>query len=742
MRVSGSIISCLFILILLNPPVAAAPLHTSVNGIVSIEAENYRYASGWRLKNYYTGIGITPVVSDGLSADSLCYTIDFKTPGRYRLYLLGNRKRNSAPDDNVLLFTLYDIPGNIVSRARAGFPPVNAPVWSSTDFEMSGNGIAVSVPDSGKYCLAVKILKGDGYYLDKIVLSGDPDFSPSGTGPEETCNDPSCATGARDRIIMPPRWVFGVLYGGYTDQNETLEVIDSLIDGDFPVDAYWIDSYFWDFNKGSGPRGYIDFVGDTAAFPDIEAMWQVFERRKIRAGLWIWNLILKEGNEQVFREFDLSGYFSGTFRYTSDWHNKSGNTQAGTVDFENPRASVYWKSRLKPFFDKGLDFLKLDNSSSIPFCRTAFEATQEMGRETGGRGFILAHIHTTYDYRNKLYPTRWTGDAKIAWTQPDYPDLSLYAMGGLKENIAMISDPRRTTYEIPFLSHDAGGYDYFGSQDQSEELYMRWVQFSSMNSIMMFFSHNDNPTRNHPYRYSSEIQQNFRKYTHLRMRLFPYLYTYALKSCLTGVKMIRGDADHELQYLLGEEILVAPVCEKGAVTRQVYLPGGTWIDPDSGKEFRGGREVVLDAPVQKLPMLIRKGAIIPMRNYARAIDLGHNDTLTLEVYPSAEKTEFELLEDDGLSNEYLRGRIASTRFTVQEEPSGLSFMIHPVEGSYRDMKPDRTYILKFHSTSRPVRISINGQKPAGIYQYDPELRVTRVELSADKKELQQISVIF
>ena len=267
MRAYGSFFCLAINLILLSPPVTAAPLHSSSNGIVSIEAEHYSYADGWKERIYYTGIGITPVAGDGHSADSVCYTIELKTAGRYTLSILGNRKWNSAVKDNALRFLLYDTLGDMISGASAGFPPVNAPVWSSVDFEQPGKRLSVSVPGAGIYYLVVKVLKGDGFYLDKIVMALDPDFFPSGTGPEETCDDPSCETGGRDRIIMPPRWVFGVLYGGYTDQHETMVVIDSLIDGDFPVDAYWIDSYFWDFNRGGGPGGYIDFTGDTAAFP-------------------------------------------------------------------------------------------------------------------------------------------------------------------------------------------------------------------------------------------------------------------------------------------------------------------------------------------------------------------------------------------------------------------------------------------------------------------------------------------
>jgi hypothetical protein len=712
-------------------------VHCTVQGTVSIEAEHFNTACGFNIRNYYTGVGITTAPKTTPDADSAFYLVDFESPGTYFLHVLGSPGANTPAGNNALTFVLRDLNQHVIDTSVSGFLPINVPAWSSFDYIHPDQANRMIIPSPGRYLLSMSPFKGEGMYIDKIVLSGNPDDPPTGTGPEETCLE-GCETGERNRIILPPGWVFGVLYGGYTNQQQTLEVVDSLISGGFPIDAYWIDSYFWDFNLGKGPKGYLDFTGDTTAFPDVGKLWGAFEERKIKSGIWIWDQILETGNEAVYQDFLRRGFFSTTFLNKNGWHNATKNTMTGVIDFSNPDAVEYWKMKMKPFFDRGLDFLKLDNSSAMDYCRAAFTATQELGKETLGRGFILAHLHTTGAYEHKRYPTKWTGDAKIAWTQPDYPDMSVYAMGGLKENIYMVSDPRRSTYEVPFLSHDAGGYDYFGSKDQSEELYTRWIQFSSMNSVMMFFSQSSNPTRNHPYRYSEQVQQNFRKYTHLRMQLFPYIYTYAIQTHLTGKKMIRGDAKHELQYLLGDEILVAPVYEKGATSRKLYLPEGEWIDIEDKKIYEGDREVILDAPVEKLPLLFRVGAIIPMRNYARAVELGSNDTLILEIYPSGKLTSFDLLEDDGLSNDYLKGEIASTTYSVRKTGDKVDFTIHPVSGSYNGMKAERVYLLHFNGTSKPKWIRLNGKKYLHRATYHPDQQCTEIVLPVKKTDLQQV----
>ncbi len=712
-------------------------VHQDVDGFISIEAENHNTIRGWEPRTYYTSLGITPK-SDSLSGNYVEYKLVVKRSGEYKLHVLGNRRRNEAPSDNFFSISLFD-GDHLLAKHGMLFPDgMNATVWSSIS-EADGNAVKLRFPGRGLYTLRIQNELGHGYYLDKLVLSKDPAYRPSGMGPTETLAT-ARPLETNNEIVLPPRWAFGVIYGGYTNQEQTLATVEKLIDGGYPIDAYWIDSYFWDFDAGKGPGGYIDFVGDTVAYPDVKAMWDRFNLLSVRAGFWIWDVILETGNEAVFDDFQDRGFFRGTYINRGGWHNSTKNTLTGIIDFENPDAVAYWKQQLKPFFDAGLDFVKLDNSSAIPFTKAAFEATQEMGKNTKGRGFVLAHLHSTYDSRYKLYPTKWTGDAKIAWNQPDYPNLGNYSMGAFKENIGMVADPKRTTYDIPFLTHDAGGYDYFGSTEQSDELYIRWIQFSAMNAMMTIFSAARNETRNHPYGYSQEAQDNFRKYTHLRMRLFPYIYSYAMNTRITGQKMVQGDGIHEYQYLFGQEILVAPVFEQGGREQTVYLPEGEWIEFETGVIYSGNQYVTVEAPLSTLPMFVRSGAIIPMRNYARTIELGSNDSLTLRVYPATHKSEFILHEDDGLSEDYRAGGFASTNFSLQQKNKEITMVIKPVKGSYHGMKPSRVYHIEFHVSDEPLSVQVNGNDidqgniKTGMqtWLYDASARIIHVVFDAEK----------
>lgn len=732
-----------------------------IDGVVSIDVACYDDVNNWKPRAYYTGKGIQ---LDSLNNQPpfVDYLIDIQNAGEYSLFLLGTMlaSEKSVGDFGVtarqrdeieyngfslrqnrtqyLIVQILKSNGNVLYEGNISFNQSISPQSWMNKLCGSNETARVEFFEKGLYRLRVSSPLYNKAYLEKVVLSRNG-YVPTGTGPEPTSqNQTEIYLGGFDpNVVLPPRWAFGVLYGGYTNQMESIELVERLVNEGYAIDAYWIDSWFWNYtDKGRGPKGYMNFEEDKEAYPDIAEMWSRFEQLNIKGGMWIWDCILREGNERVYDSFKKQGFFRNRFIETNRWHNKTGETICGNINFDDPQAVAYWKSLLKPFFDKGLDFLKLDRSSAIPYTKAAFEATQELGLETAGRGFVLSHLHTTYDPRHKLYPTKWTGDAKIAWAQPSYPDLSVYAMGAYKENIGMVADPKRSTYESPFLTHDAGGYDYFKSDEASDELYARWIQFASMNSVMTLFSQHYNDTRNHPYNYNPEIQGVFKKYTGLRMRLFPYIYTYALNTRLAGKKMIQGDGVHEYQYLLGDEILVAPVYEKGARTRSLYLPDGNWFDFDNGKKYLGHRYVTVDAPLDKMPIFVREGAIIPLRDYARSVELGCNHKLTLLVYPTLGASTFLLREDDGISNDYLHGAIASTR--VEFDGKSKQLVINPVQGQYKGMPNTRKWVVEFHAVSNPRLVIVNGVQVDFVYS----ARRKVLEISIEQSVSEKIEIVF
>lgn len=546
---------------------------------------------------------------------------------------------------------------------------------------------------------------------------------------------------ADSNLILPPAWAFGVLYGGYTNQHETIKRVDSIIAHQYPIDAYWIDSWFWSHaDKGIGPHKYIDFTADTIGYPDLKKMWGYLQQNGIKGGFWTWDCILETGNEKAFADFKQQGYFSSVYINKNSWHNKGTSTAmfqekaehpgtaCGNIDFDNPAAVAYFKKQMKHFFTEGADFIKLDRTSKISTCKAMFEMSQEFGLETKGRGFILSHTGGMETEEYKRYPTKWTDDTRSDWNieQPRLKFNPWVPAVAFKENIAMFTDPKNPSSRIPFLTNDLGGFDMGFTAKPEEELYIRWLQFSMLNPITEIFSQPENPTANLAWNYSERADRIFRFYAQLRMQLFPYIYSYAHRSRLEGKPMIGKLPGQLYEYMFGNEMLVAPVYEKGSVSRKIYLPEGQWINYWTGEKLTGKKEYQVNAPEEQLPLFIKEGSIIPSRRYAASIEKGNNDMLTLDIYPG-KRGRFQLVEDDGLSNEYLKGIFATT--TIELRNSTLR--INPTVGNYNGQSLNRTWIIQFHSDKKPKKVFLNGQ--VCTYDFNPDQKLITITTGENTK---------
>lgn len=543
------------------------------------------------------------------------------------------------------------------------------------------------------------------------------------------------------QIILPPAWAFGVLHGYYTNQAGVLKNLRRLEKGAFPVDAVWIDSSFWDLTT-RGPAGYLDFKGDRQAFPDLRKLTHELASRQVRFGIWVWDRIL-DANPEVYSEFDSKGLFKSDRIVSNGWHNAGLASVARPVDFRNPVAAALWSEKLKPFLDDGVDFFKIDAEPQTDYLRTHFELSQNCGRHSRGRGFVLTQASRNSLADIKQFPAAWTGDAQSSWHQPDYPDTQRWILGGLRQQIEMVANPTWRHYQYPFLANDTGGFHPRTLQGAAaEELYVRWAQFSAFAPLMQIFGGPTVPYQNAPFGWCEEVQENFRTHAQLRLRLFPYIYTHALLTRLTGRKIIQGDAQHRFQYLFGSEFLVAPVHEPGASNRVVWLPPGQrWIDYWTGKAYEGGQEVTLPAPLTHLPLLVRAGAIIPMRDYAPSVLRGNNATLTLDVYPEGaeQSSRFTLYEDDGLSNDYLTNRFASTVIVCEPASQNLCLKIAPACGEYEGMPTQRRWKLTAHLATKPTAVSLNGNRIR--WRYDTTRGILLLDWKASTAQPSEIRIL-
>jgi alpha-glucosidase/alpha-D-xyloside xylohydrolase len=261
----------------------------------------------------------------------------------------------------------------------------------------------------------------------------------------------------------------------------------------------------------------------------------------------------------------------------------------------------------------------------------------------------------------------WSGDVQSRWVT-----LKNHVPVGVNFSMSV----------SPWWGTDIGGFT--SSDEYTGELYVRWFQFAAFTPL--FRSHGRNwhlhtpfgwnkrevgPVESQPppgeaELHNAAVEPICRKFLELRYRLLPYNYTIVREACDTGVPPMRAmwvhypqDAEASQlgdQYLWGQDILVAPVVEKGSKDRRVYLPKGKWYDwwDESGAVTDGGSWVTRSVDLATMPLYVRAGAIIPIDPVRQYTGQDVNESTTIRIYPGADGA-FTLYDDDGHTLGYRDG---------------------------------------------------------------------------------------
>ncbi|MES2127459.1 MAG: NPCBM/NEW2 domain-containing protein, partial [Pseudomonadota bacterium] len=305
------------------------------------------------------------------------------------------------------------------------------------------------------------------------------------------------------------------------------------------------------------------------------------------------------------------------------------------------------------------------------------------------------------------YAVTWTGDQSGSWDYIRWHVPTLIGSG--------LSGQAYATGDVDGI---------FGG---SPETYTRDLQWKSFTPVLMGMSGWSKAERKHPWWFDEPYRSINRSYLKLKMRLMPYMYTYAQQTEQTGAPIVRGLMwDHpqdphanteayKYQFFLGRDFLVAPVYRSQAASKgwrkDIYLPEGRWIDYWDGRVVDAGPQgKLIDQAVtlERTPIMVRGGAIIPM--YPSSLYDGQvpKDVLTLDIYPLGHST-FSLYEDDGNTRQYKEGKFSTQALAVDAAAGSVAVSIGAVQGNYDGIEEQRSYVLQLHTRVRPHGVSLNGQ---------------------------------
>jgi len=363
---------------------------------------------------------------------------------------------------------------------------------------------------------------------------------------------------------------------------------------------------------------------------------------------------------------------------------------------ENPEdAAHYWREHLK-VFDLGVDGWWadegdwLDNLSCLVRNRMYWEGAQ-MARPN-----VRPYVLNRNGYAGiQRYGWLWSGDIDSTWE-------TLRAQIAVGINTGLSG--------MPYWGTDTGGF--LTTPELTGELYVRWFQFSAF--CPLFRSHGRTWKLRLPWGWdtgsygpaevpasalpspqelhNSQVEPICRKYLNLRYRLLPYLYTLVREAHDTGWPIMRAlwfhfPADlHALErcdeYLWGPSLLIAPVVEKGAQARKLYLPQGKWYDVWTEELINGGREITRPVDLATMPIYARAGAILPMGPVKQFATEHLSEPIDLVVYPGAD-AQMNLYEDDGLTFNFRRGEFTWTRAIWEDSDRRLTLTLAGMKRQHR-----------------------------------------------------------
>jgi alpha-D-xyloside xylohydrolase len=527
------------------------------------------------------------------------------------------------------------------------------------------------------------------------------------------------------KAVMLPRWAYGFWQSRqrYTTQDELLGVVAEYRKRKIPIDNIVLDWFYWKEDSW----GSHEF--DKTRFPDPKGMIDKVHAQNAKLMISVWPKFYP--TTANYKELDAAGFM---------YH---GNIDAGALDWVGPgytssfydpyskaARDMYWRQVNERLGVLGVDAWWMDATEPDLHSNLDIDSIkQRMGPTAIGsstdyfNSYALVHSGGVYEGARAARPDKrvfiltrsgfagiqrnaaavWSGDIASRWS-----DLYEQISAGVSVGYAGLPN---WTFDIGGFANEAR---YSAQKPKPEdleewrELNLRWFQFGAF--APLFRSHGEFPLREiynlappQESKNTAEVFNSLVWHDRLRYRLLPYTYTVAADTYHRDGTIMRGLSmdfvddlaarDVRDEFLFGKAFLVAPVHQFKARSRPVYLPAGaTWYDFHTGERLEGGQKVEAAAPLNRMPLYVRGGSIVPVGPEIQYSAEKPGAPVTLLVFTGADGS-FDLYEDDGVSYGYEKGEFS--RIPMRYDAASGTLTIGERSGSYPGMPEERTFNVRW-----------------------------------------------
>ena len=517
------------------------------------------------------------------------------------------------------------------------------------------------------------------------------------------------------------KWAYGFWQckNRYRSQDEILGVAQKYRELHIPADNL-VQDWFWWNRKG-------EFVFNKN-YPDPKAMVDQLHTENFHLMISIWPFF--EPGSANYDYMEKHGWFVDKFKFAKPPYHTDG---MAVYDATNPEArKFYWDEINKALFSIGIDAWWMDTTepetegqeenilldhklaagsgnryvNDFPLLDTGAVYEGQRSASDQKRVFILSRSAFSGSQRNSV--TAWSGDINSDWLsfRRQIPAGLNFAVSG-----------------IPYWTTDIGGFVFGSPTDPAfRELFVRWFQWGTFNPILRVHG-TRKPDENELWSYGLDAQKVLVDFDRLRYRLLPYIYSLAWKTTSESYTPMRPlimdfrtderAIDIGDQFMYGPAFLVNPITEPGATTRHLYLPDAKWYDFWSGETVTGPKTIDAAAPMDRMPLYVRAGSIVPLGPEMEWSTQKPEDPIELRIYRGADG-QFTFYEDENDNYNYEKGKYSTIAFSWNDSTNTLT--IGQRQGEFPGMLQNRSFRIVFAGDRHGVGISAE-QNPDKLINY-------------------------
>ncbi len=528
------------------------------------------------------------------------------------------------------------------------------------------------------------------------------------------------------KTLFGPKWSLG--YSGstmqYTDAPDAQQQLSQFISGcqqyAIPCDSFQLSSGY----TSIGAKRYV-FNWNRDKIPDPQQMSADFHAAGMKLAANIKPCLLHDHPQ--YQDLTAQGLFIQDSVLDQPEMSVYWDDEGSHLDFTNPATIAWWQDNVTTqLLEQGIDATWNDNNEyeiwdrgarchgfgqamtieqirplmPLLMMRASFEAQQRFAPSK--RPYLISRSGCAGMQR---YVQTWSGDNRTNWQTLRY---------NIRMGVGM------SLSGLFNVGHDVGG---FSGLRPEPELFVRWVQNGVMHPRFTIHSWNDDQTVNEPWMYPA-VSAMIRDVIALRYRLLPYFYTLLWQACQDDEPMLRPtflDHEHDANtfaetddFMLGRDVLVASVVEAGQRRRSVYLPdnGQGWYCFYTGQWFGGAQTIELDAPLERLPLLVRAGAALPMSAREAFVAAKLDTERELRLFPlrGVGCSAGVVFDDDGESHAWQDGHALQLNWQMRCDTQYIDVRI-TVTGDYRPAWTQLNMVLP-QGEKRTLRV--NGQLAAAF----------------------------